>query len=104
VVGPALIAQLREAQLRSSIPQNLVYDRTLYTMVCNLLVRPVSEKHLRSDEPSPQHSLQPDSRAADAQTAARGSFGALGVLVWLAVGIPLLIGLFIALDKAAALF
>ena len=40
----------------------------------------------------------------DAVTAARGAFGITGVLAWAAVGVPFLIGLYIALAKAAALF
>jgi hypothetical protein len=42
--------------------------------------------------------------AARADTVARGSFGITGTLAWLAVGVPFLIGLYIALAKAAALF
>jgi hypothetical protein len=40
----------------------------------------------------------------DADAAARGGFGLMGVVAWLAVGIPFAIGLLIALQKAAALF
>jgi MFS family permease len=114
VAGPALIAQLREMQLASGIPKNLVYDRTLYIMaallvvgfICNLLVRPVNEKYYMSDEQlARERALQHEvGAAADSQTAARGNFGALGSLAWIAVGIPFLIGLYIALKKAAALF
>ncbi|MBV9914594.1 MAG: OFA family MFS transporter [Sinobacteraceae bacterium] len=114
VVGPALIAQLREAQLASGVAKNLVYDRTLYIMaallivgfICNLLVKPVNEKYYMSDEElARERALQHEDRAAaDAQTAARGQFGALGAACWVAVGIPFAIGLYIALKKAAALF
>jgi hypothetical protein len=113
VAGPMLIAALRQAQLDHGVPKNLVYDGTLYIMagllavglVCNLLIRPVHEKHYMTDaallrERSLQHE---DMAAGDAATAARGGFGALGVIAWLAVGIPFAIGLFIALQKAAAL-
>jgi hypothetical protein len=49
-------------------------------------------------------SLQHEDRvAADAETAARGSFGKGGVLAWVAVGVPFCIGLYIAIGKAAAL-
>ncbi|MBV8853188.1 MAG: MFS transporter, partial [Sinobacteraceae bacterium] len=114
VVGPALIAQLREAQLASGVAKNLVYDRTLYIMaallivgfICNLLVKPVNEKYYMSDEElARERALQHEDRAAaDAQTAARGQFGVLGAACWVAVGIPFAIGLYIALKKAAALF
>jgi len=114
VAGPALIAQLRETQLAQGVPQNLVYDRTLYIMaalllvglICNLFVRPVNEKHYMTEQQlAHERSLQHENGLkADLQTTARGRFGLLGVLAWLAVGIPFLIGLYIALAKAVALF
>jgi MFS family permease len=113
VVGPALIARLREAQLASGLPKNLVYDRTLYIMagllfigfICNLLVRPVNEKHHMSSERLEQErSLQRERREAAAHAPATpATAGAPVVAAWLAVGIPFLIGLYIALAKAAAL-
>jgi hypothetical protein len=51
-----------------------------------------------------ERSLQHEGEAADAQTAARGTAGPLVAAAWLAVGIPFLIGVYIALQKAAALF
>jgi MFS family permease len=114
VVGPALIAKLREAQLAAGIPKNLVYDRTLYIMagllfvgfVCNLLVRPVNPKHYMSPEQlEKERSLQRETRTAPAAdaAAAHASAGPLVAAAWVAVGIPFLIGLYIALQKAAAL-
>ncbi len=114
IVGPWLIAYLRQAQLGSGIAPNLVYDRTLYLMaallflglICNALVRPVKESNYMTDEELAAerklaHETTSDPRA---ETAARGGFGIVGVLAWLAVGIPFVIGLWIALEKAAALF
>lgn len=113
VVGPMLIAGIREAELANGVPKNLVYDATLYVMafllfcglLCNLFVRPVNSKYfMTNDELTRERALQhEDVSAAGAQAAARGSFGPLGVLAWGAVGIPFAIGLFIALQKAAAL-
>ena len=40
----------------------------------------------------------------NADSAARGAFGIGGTVAWLAVGVPFLIGLVIALQKAVALF
>lgn len=115
VIGPILIADVRESQLAAGVAKSLVYDRTLYILVglllvgliCNLLVRPVAAKHHMTDaqlqrERSLQHETATSAR--DAQAAARGSFGIIGALAWLAVGIPFLIGVWIALGKAAALF
>jgi hypothetical protein len=59
---------------------------------------------MTEEELAAERALQHEDRVAvDAATAARGSFGLGGVLAWLAVGIPFLIGLFIALQKAVAL-
>jgi MFS family permease len=114
VVGPLIIAQLREMQLANGVPKNLVYDYTLYIMafllfcglICNLLVRPVNEKNYMTDEElAREQALQhEDMVAEDAVTAARGSFGFTALLAWLAVGVPFGVGLYIALQKAAALF
>jgi MFS family permease len=113
VVGPFLIAYIRQFQLNHGVPHNLVYDVTLYIMafllfcglVCNFFVKPVDAKHWMSDEELARERalLREDRVASDAATAARGQFGIVGVLAWLAVGIPFAIGLYIALSKAAAL-
>jgi MFS family permease len=114
VVGPAIIAGLREVQLANGVPKNLVYDGTLYIMafllfcglICNLSVRPVNEKNYMTDEElARERALQhEDMIAEDAVTAARGGFGFEGLMAWLAVGVPFGIGLYIAVQKAAALF
>jgi len=114
VAGPALIAGLRQAQLDRGVAKALVYDRTLYIMagllavglVCNLLIRPVHERHHMSEEDlARERALQHDAASArGADAVARGRFGLLGFLVWLAVAIPFGAGLYVALQKAAALF
>ncbi len=116
IIGPVLIANVRELQLKAGVPKNLVYDRTLYILaalllagfICNMLIKPVDEKHFMSDdELEDERALTRGARttvAADAATAARGSFGVVGALAWLAVGVPFLIGVWIALEKAAGLF
>jgi MFS family permease len=106
VVGPALIAGLRQSQLDAGVPKAHVYDETLYIMagllvvglVCNLLVRPVDAKHLMNAEPIPAQAI-----GVSGETAA-GGFGLIGVVAWMAVGVPFAIGLMIALQKAAKLF
>ncbi len=114
VVGPALIAGLRDTQLAHGVAPNLVYDHTLYIMagllliglLCNLFVGPVNEKNYMTDEElAHERALQrEDHAAANATTAAHGVFGWLGAGAWLAVGIPFLIGLSIAIRSTAALF
>jgi len=114
VVGPALIAALRQFQLDHGVDKSHVYDGTLYIMagvlvvglICNLLIRPVHEQHVMTElelarERAAQHAGQ---TTGDAATAARGGFGVGVVLAWLAVGLPFAWGLWVALQKAAALF
>jgi MFS family permease len=115
IVGPFLIAAVREAQLNAGVARNLVYDRTLYIlavlllvgMICNLLVRPVRDSAQMTDEElDRERSLQHEAAtlSGNAQDAARGGFGLVGMVAWAAVGIPFLIGVWIAITKAAALF
>jgi MFS family permease len=114
VVGPALIAGLRQFEIDHGVAHNLVYDITLYVMaflllcglVCNFFVKPVNSKHYMNDgELARERALLGEDRVtADSEAAARGKFGVGGVLAWLAVGIPFLIGLYIAIRQAAALF
>ncbi len=113
VVGPAIIAGLRQFQLDHHVPKNLVYDYTLYLMaflllcglLCNFFIKPVDKRHWMTEEQlATERALQHEDRTGgDAETAARGSFGAGGVIAWVAVGIPFFVGLFIALQKAVVL-
>jgi MFS family permease len=115
VIGPVLISNVREYQLKSGVAKNLVYDNTLYLLaglllagfICNLLVRPVDPKNFMTDaELAAERGLGGDVGAGlgGGGDIARGAFGLGGILAWLAVGIPFLIGVWIALQKAVALF
>ncbi len=114
VIGPFLIAAIRQSQIDAGVAKTLVYDQTLYIMagllflglICNALVKPVKASIFMTDaELAAERALQhEDLVISTAETSARGGFGAVGVLAWLAVGVPFLIGLYIALAKAAALF
>ena len=113
VIGPVLIASLRDFEKAQGVPGNLVYDVTLYILallllgglICNFLVKPVAEKYQMTDaelqaERSLAHEVTSDPRA---ETAARGAAGIGTALAWLAVGIPFAWGLWTALQKASAL-
>ncbi|HTV84437.1 MAG TPA: OFA family MFS transporter [Dyella sp.] len=115
VVGPFLIAAIRQAQLDAGVAKSLVYDRTLYILaglllvglIANVLIKPVKEsRHMTAEELARERSLQHEATGATAMVgeAARGGLGMVGVLAWALVGIPFLIGVWIALSKAAALF
>ncbi|MDE2516351.1 MAG: OFA family MFS transporter [Rhodospirillales bacterium] len=114
IIGPALIASLRQIEIAQGVAHARIYDVTLYIMaallvgglICNFFVKPVDRKfHMTEEELARERALvREDKVAANAETAARGSLGATGTLAWLAVGVPFLIGLYIAIGKAAALF
>jgi MFS family permease len=116
VIGPALIAGLRQYQLDHGVEHNLVYDRTLYIMagllfiglVCNLLVKPVADHHYMDDEElERERALTHEKLGAvthSVENSARGAFGFGGTVFWLAVAVPFLIGVWIAIAKGAALF
>jgi MFS family permease len=114
IVGPVLIANIREFQLAHGVPKNLVYDVTLYLLaalllgglICNLLIKPVQDRYYMTEQRlAAERALQKErSTTGDAASAARGAFGVGGALAWLGVGVPFLIGVWIALQKAAALF
>ncbi|MBS7456231.1 OFA family MFS transporter [Coralloluteibacterium stylophorae] len=124
IVGPLVVNGLRDWQLAQGIPRAQVYDQTMYILaglllvgfVCNLLVRPVHAKHHMTEqqlrETAPPASAMPKDDlgaalpaggAAVAMPAATVS-PALVALAWAAVGIPLLIGVWITLEKALVLF
>jgi MFS family permease len=115
VVGPLLVAYIRDAQLQAGVERALAYDRTLYILVgllvigliCNALVRPVASKWFMKEEDVA--ALQAKMTADSAGPG--GSFG-IGVgrldtkaaLAWLVVAIPILWGVWKTLQSAVAIF
>ena len=117
IIGPVVVNYIREAQLAAGIPQAQVYDFTMYILagmlvlgfVANFLVRPVKAKWHMSDEEvaSLQAALKRETTDLPAGTSGIG-LGTLrdpkAVAAWIAVGIPLLWGVWITLTKAVVLF
>ena len=121
ILGPILVNYIREYQLAAGVPKAQVYDITMYVLsglivlglVCNLLVRPIAAKYFMSDvelaaEKQLAHerdqAAQSGSGAQVIGLSAGSSNPALISAAWLAVGIPLLIGIWITLQKAIVLF
>ena len=115
------------------MPKAQAYDTAMYVLaallvlgfLCNLLVRPVADKHFMSDaELLAEKRLRARARqrarrrghaaaaawsacgggAAVATAPAVAAGGMVTVLAWAVVGIPLLIGIWITLQKAMVLF
>lgn len=116
VLGPVLITYLREYQLAAGVERAAAYDMTLYILagllvlgfVCNMLVRPVADKHFMSDaELAAERALSHDKGADGARSlewkAAPGNLP-LVLLAWAVVVVPLAWGVWITLQKTAVLF
>ncbi len=114
IVGPLVIGQIRDAQIAAGIDRALVYDRTLYILagflaigfICNALVRPVDDKWLMKDEPlaGPATSSAVSAVGPGAPRVGAGGFNAAAVIPWALVGLPILWGVWKALESAAKMF
>lgn len=116
MLGPVLITYLREYQLAAGVERAAAYDMTLYILagllvlgfICNMLVRPVADKHFMSDaELAAERALSHDKGADGARSlewkAAPGSLP-LVLLAWAVVVVPLAWGVWVTLQKTAVLF
>ena len=80
--------------------------------ICNLLVRPVAERHFMSDEELAVEKRLATSSQTTRTLSAPPAGASIGfhpqpvaiLLSWLAVGIPLAYGIWITLQQAAKLF
>ncbi|MEZ0472512.1 OFA family MFS transporter [Luteimonas salinilitoris] len=122
ILGPVVVGYMREYQLGLGMPPSQVYNTTMYILVgmlvlglvCNLLVRPVNPKHFMTPEEL-AHEKRLAHEKIDAGGAStipqdemlrigRGGNPLLVAAAWAAVGLPLLWGVWITLDKALVLF
>ena len=117
VLGPVLVNYIREYQIANGVPKAQAYDITMYILagmlvlgiICNALVRPLDNKYFMTDEELAHEKKLAHERAVASvvvgSTVSSGSTSsATVVLAWLAVGIPMLIGIGVTLQKAAILF
>jgi MFS family permease len=107
ILGPVVVNYMRDYQLGLGIPREQVYNQTMYILVgmlvvglvCNLLVRPVADKHFMTDAELAEEKRLAHDRAMAAEVG-RGSGGggqtpaALVWLAWATVGIPLAWGVY----------
>ncbi|MDR6755214.1 MFS family permease [Mycoplana sp. BE70] len=116
ILGPVVVNYIRELQIAAGIPREQVYDFTMYILagilvigvIANAMVKPLDSKWFMSDEEVAK--LQAKT-AATAHQGPTGSFGigkggldAKAVAAWAVVGIPILWGIWITMQKTAALF
>jgi MFS family permease len=122
VLGPSVVAFIRETQLQRGIPADQAYTVTMYILagmlvlglVCNLLIRPVANRHYMTDDElaverylAGEGSGSHGASAADASPASwlpdPRSWSWVAV-AWMLVGLPLLWGVWQTLKTAGSLF
>ncbi|GAC1345757.1 MAG: OFA family MFS transporter [Acetobacteraceae bacterium] len=111
VIGPIVITQIPEMQIRAGVAREAAYSQTLYILagflavgfVCNLLIRPVAERWFIRDA-EPALAAGPSATVEGSFGIGRGGVSGMVLLAWLAVGTPLAWGIWITLNKAIVLF
>jgi MFS family permease len=113
IIGPVLINYIRDFQLAHGVPKALVYDITMYILVgllvigliCNFLIKPVDEKYYMSEAQMADELKKAHERPVAAMSGeVAKSFSPALAGAWLVVGIPLLWGVWITVQKVMVLF
>jgi MFS family permease len=116
ILGPVVVNYMRDYQLGLGIPREQVYNQTMYILVgflvigliCNLLIRPVADKWFMSDAELAEEKRLAHERAwtSDSNVAASGAATPIATvwLAWIAVGIPLVYGVYKTLQSVAKFF
>ncbi len=116
VLGPVLVNYIREYQISNGVPKAQAYDITMYILasmlivglICNFFVRPLDNKYFMTDDELAHEKKLAHERAAASVVVGSGTGGTTSpvtvALAWAAVGIPMVIGISITLQKAAILF
>jgi MFS family permease len=126
LVGPLLVNSIRQSQVDAGVPPAAAYNTTMYILagllvaglVCNWLMRPVSESRFMGDVwpgklsasprevPRSSEAAQSGTQSGDVSPAAAdGARRWLAVAAaWTLVGVPLLWGVLQTIRKAALLF
>ena len=108
ILGPVAVNYIRDWQLARGLPAAEAYDATMYLLagslvvglMCNLLIRPVRTDFFEKAEQTSAASIAPGSPP----TISTPKDWWLVGLAWLAVGIPLLWGVWNTLTTARAFF
>ena len=107
ILGPVVVNYMRDYQLGLGIPREQVYNQTMYILVgmlvigliCNLLIKPVDDKHFMTDDELAHEKKLAQERAAATEVgtsdaAFHKNKAALVWFAWAAVGIPLAWGVY----------
>ena len=114
IIGPVVVNYIREFNKAAGVSADKLYDFTMYILagllilgfIANMFVKPVAQKWFMSEDEL--RALHMQSSTASSQT---GSFGIgtggldrKAALAWLAVGVPILWGVWITLQSAIRIF
>ncbi len=116
ILGPVVVNYIREAQINAGIERAQVYDFTMYILcgmlvvglIANAMVKPLDKKWFMSE--TEVAAMQAKVTVADTTGnggsfgIGRGGFDAPALLAWAVVVLPILWGVWITLQKSAALF
>jgi MFS family permease len=115
LVGPVIVSYIREGQIAAGVPNNLVYDFTMYILAgmlavgffCNMGVKPVKEELYMSDKDVAAHEAKAHAVVAGATSSygiGRGGLDSKALLAWAAIGIPIAWGVWVTMKNAFVLF
>jgi MFS family permease len=114
IIGPVVVNYIREFQIAAGVPRDQLYDFTMYILagmlvlglIANSLVRPLSPRWFMSDEDvaALQAKAERSGNGKGSHGIGKGGFSLGAMLAWAFVGIPILWGVWITLQKTAAMF
>lgn len=115
ILGPLLVAYMRDWRIAQGVPLNQVYDPIMYILaamlgvglLANLLIRPLHERwHMKQASSDDRDAKgEAEHRASDRSFGIdRGRFDVVTLLAWAAVCIPILWGVWVTLIKTLVFF
>ncbi|WP_372016354.1 OFA family MFS transporter [Tistrella mobilis] len=115
ILGPLVVAYMRDAQIAAGVPRPQIYDTIMIVLavmlaagfLCNLAIRPLAERWFigKAELAEIQAKLRPVDAAHEGSFGiGRGGIDTRAAIAWTAVGLPILWGVWITLDKALVLF
>jgi MFS family permease len=113
IIGPVVVNYIREFNKAAGVPADKLYDFTMYVLagmlvagfICNALVKPVASKWFMSDEELKSLQLKtPSAQLGGSQATGVDGLGSKVALAWLGVGLPILWGVWIAVQSAIRIF
>lgn len=114
ILGPVIVNNMRDYQLALGLPTSQVYNQSMYILagmlvvglICNLLIKPVHAKYFMSDEELAKEQLHHPTEMLDVNhdTTTKATPIIWVVLAWVAVGIPMLWGMYRTILSVKAFF